>query len=52
MEEGWKLIGLDTKGNIRSGTNNLRKAPKHSTVNREVTACFGSGLSIRLFLMV
>ena len=37
MEEGWKLIGLDKKGNIRSGTNNLRKAPKHSTVNREVT---------------
>ena len=31
------MIGLDTKGNIRSGTNNLRKAPKHSTVNREVT---------------
>ena len=37
MEEGWKMIGLDEKGNIRPGTNRLRKAPKHSTVNREVT---------------
>lgn len=37
MEEGWKLIGLDKKGNQRSGTNAMRKPPKDSTVNTEVS---------------
>ena len=38
MEEGWKLIGTDkTTGNLRSGTNKMRKPPKDSTINREVT---------------
>ena len=38
MEEGWKLIGVDkTTGNLRSGTNKMRKPPKDSTINREVT---------------
>lgn len=38
MEEGWKLIGVDkTTGKIRSGTNKMRKPPKDSTINREVT---------------
>jgi len=36
-EEGWKLIGLDANGNVRKGANNIRKAPKDSTINREVT---------------
>jgi site-specific recombinase XerD len=37
MEEGWKLIGLDEKGNERKYGNKLRHQPKDSTVNREVT---------------
>ncbi len=37
MEEGWKLIGLDPKGNVRNGSNHQRRPPKDSTVNREVT---------------
>lgn len=37
MEEGWKLIGLDAQENRRASANHLRKPPKDSTVNREVT---------------
>ena len=37
MEEGWKLIGLDENGKERKSSNHLRKPPKDSTVNREVT---------------
>ena len=37
MEEGWKLVGLDEKGELRKSSNHLRKPPKDSTVNREVT---------------
>jgi hypothetical protein len=36
-EEGWKLIGLDEKGDPRKSANHLRKPPKDSTINREVT---------------
>ena len=36
-EEGWKLIGTDKGGNIRNGTTKLRKPPKDSSINREVT---------------
>lgn len=37
MEEGWKLIGLNEKGEIRKSANHQRKPPMDSTVNREVT---------------
>ena len=37
VEEGWKMIVLDEKGNVRPGTNHLRRSSKHSTENREVT---------------
>ena len=38
MEDGWKLIGVDkTTGKLRSGTNKMRRPPKDSTINREVT---------------
>ena len=36
-EEGWKLIGTDKGGNIRNGTTKVRKPPKDSSINREVT---------------
>ena len=49
MEDGW--CWLDWQKGTSGGTNNLRKAPKHSTVNPEVTM-IQSGLSICLFLMV
>ena len=31
------MIVLDEKGNVRPGTNHLRRSSKHSTENREVT---------------
>ena len=38
MEDGWKLIGVDkTTGKLRSGTNKMRRPPKDSTINKEVT---------------
>ena len=37
MEEGWKLIGVDKSTGKRSGTNKMRRPPKDSTINREVT---------------
>lgn len=38
MEEGWKLIGVDKKtGELKNGANAMRRPPKDSTVNREVT---------------
>ena len=36
-EEGWKFVGLDENGKVRSGTNQMRRPPKGSTVNREIT---------------
>ena len=36
-EEGWKLIGMDKSGNLRNGTTKIRKPPKDSSINREVT---------------
>ena len=36
-EEGWKFVGLDENGKVRSGTNLMRRPPKGSTINREIT---------------
>ena len=37
MTEGWKLIGTNDDGTIRNGANKMRRPPKDTTVNREVT---------------
>ena len=34
-EEGWKFVGLDENGKVRSGTNLMRRPPKGSTQSRD-----------------
>ena len=36
-EEGWKIIGTNKDGKLRNGTTKIRKPPKDSSINREVT---------------